>query len=181
MDPLRNPDVPSSAKALSLVRAHHRLPGAAAGLEPTSSDRGKVGRRPRWRREARRNHLRATRRTVALEGIRGTSLPVILEIEGGSRVVILKERVGGAGFLVQFPDGRESFVAAERLGEVYTGHCVFLHPREGSRSDSDRGGPERLGRWTRRVGALLSRFRGAKWNGSAEAFSPARGRLAKAG
>ena len=60
-------------------------------------------------------------------------------MDEGRNYVILRERVGEAGFLVQFPDTRESFVSAKRLEEVYDGHCIFLNPKKQTR----RGG----GQW----------------------------------
>tara|TARA_R110000850_G_scaffold49460_19_gene122053 strand:+ start:2189 stop:2515 length:327 start_codon:yes stop_codon:yes gene_type:complete len=102
------------------------------------------------------NHLRARRRTRALTDIQDGKFPVILEIDRGRNFVILKEEIGEASFLVQFPDSRESVVTRARLEEVYDGVCIFLNPKKrgGGESGQLEGNRTKgfLGKWFRREG-----------------------------
>lgn len=132
MDSYRDPAIPSSSKALSLVRLHHGVSARCDEEIPVAAASGGMQKGAIWRAGARMNHLHARRRKVKLEEIPERAFPVILEVSGGSNFVILKERTDEATFLVQFPDSRESTVACQRLAEVYDGECIFLSPKRGS-------------------------------------------------
>lgn len=133
MKPEHNPTLPASARAVTLVRQHHGLP-STPGLEGFQE----AGN---WSKLARRHHLRAQRRIVKLEEIPESRYPVILELHGGSRLVILTEKRDESTYGVQFPDAREADVSAERLAEVYDGRCIFLKPGPAT----DDGGAGKFG------------------------------------
>lgn len=128
MDAFKNPSTPPAAKALSLVRLHHGAPTASFESIPTFDGITKNGSRAAWNQGAKRNHLHAKRRQRGLEDIEESSLPVILEIDGGRNFVVLKERVDESECIVQFPDSREAPVSIDRLNERYSGFCIFLSP-----------------------------------------------------
>lgn len=135
MEAFRNPSTPPAAKALSLVRLHHGAPNLGNDRIPTFDGIEKKASHAAWSKGARLNHLNAKRRQRNLDDISETSLPVILEIDGGSNFVIMKERLGKSECVVQFPDSREASVNVERLNERYSGFCVFLSPvNENARS-----------------------------------------------
>lgn len=151
MNPFHQPEVPATAKVLSLVRLHHGLPSTSDGTIPRPS--GKRLERI-WKTGARLNHLFARRRCIALEEIPSACFPVILELSGGSNFVILRERAdecpGTDSYVVQFPDSREALVRGDRLRELYDGVCVFLKPGSSPRP----GGP---GLWSRLRERLTAR------------------------
>lgn len=127
------PDIPASAKMLSLVRRHHGTPmGANDEIPSNTLMRGNRLARI-WRRGARLHHLKARRRRIELADIPAIAFPVVLELGQGTQFLILREKFADHGtesYLVQFSDARESLVRAERLREIYDGTCVFLRPRE---------------------------------------------------
>jgi hypothetical protein len=139
MKPFQHPEIPATAKVLSLVRLHHGLPSRDGEEIPLTPSKG-LGRT--WKAGARLNRLSALRRRIALEEIPVNRFPVILELSGASQFVILHERsaIGqdAETYLVQFPDSRESLVRADRLRELYDGVCVFLRPNSAIGS---KGGP----------------------------------------
>ncbi|MEM9283210.1 MAG: hypothetical protein AAGA96_15415 [Verrucomicrobiota bacterium] len=128
MNLFNRPDIPPSAKAMSLVRMHHGLDSNGGEEIPQVLDRKGYDVPAAWKKEARLNHLRARRKRVPLSEIQNESFPVILDVHDSSSCVILLERIGEAGYIVQFPDSRESFVSVERLENAYDGSCIFLEP-----------------------------------------------------
>ncbi|MBL9157800.1 MAG: hypothetical protein JNJ70_10030 [Verrucomicrobiales bacterium] len=158
MNPFHQPEVPATAKVLSLVRLHHGLPSASGEEIPHAGAKGRKRLERVWKSEARLNHLFARRRCIALEEIPSGCFPVILELSGGSNFVILRERteetVGADSYLVQFPDSREALVRGDRLRELYDGVCVFLRP--GS-SPTRSGGPGLWKRLRERLAAKSSK------------------------
>lgn len=126
MEPFKSPEIPASAKALSLVGLHHGV--LLGGDIPTFAGSEKSRSKAAWRKGARLNHLTARKRKAKLDDIAEESFPVILEIDGGRNFVILKEKAGESEFLVQFPDSREAPVSRERLAQRYSGTCVYLGP-----------------------------------------------------
>jgi hypothetical protein len=133
MNSFRQPEIPATAKVLSLVRLHHGLP-SRSGEEIPQAPAKRLERV--WKTGARLNHLFARRRRIALEEIPASCFPVILELSDGSNFVILRERTApapeGDAYIVQFPDSREALVRGDRLRELYDGVCVFLNPGSGS-------------------------------------------------
>lgn len=133
MNSFHQPEIPATAKVLSLVRLHHGLP-SRGGEEIPQAPAKRLERV--WKTGARLNHLFARRRRIALEEIPASCFPVILELSGGSNFVILRERTApeqeGDAYIVQFPDSREALVRGDRLRELYDGVCVFLNPGSGS-------------------------------------------------
>ena len=147
MDPFLSPELPSSAKVLSLVSLHHGLQAGSRPEVPTSPVMKGNRLSSIWRTGGRLNHLQASRRRVRLEEIPESAYPVILELSHGSNFVVLKEKVSGkAGdsYLVQFPDSREAMVVGDRIRELYDGTCVFLSRREG-RDSGEKGSGGRRG------------------------------------
>ncbi len=153
------PDVPASAKVLSLVRHHHGLPTGLCDEIPVSAAmRGNRLTRI-WRTGARLNHLNARRRRIELDDIPASAFPVVLELGQGTQFLILREKLSDHGtesYLVQFPDARESLVRAERIREIYDGSCVFLRPRGAAHDESPRGGT-RSG-WLARLRSRIASF-----------------------
>jgi len=153
------PDVPASAKVLSLVRHHHGLPmGLADEIPVSAAMRGNRLARV-WRTGARLNHLNARRRRIELDDIPASAFPVVLELGQGSQFLILREKLSDHGtesYIVQFPDARESLVRAERIREIYDGSCVFLRPRGAAHDESPRGGI-RSG-WLARLRSRIAAF-----------------------
>ena len=129
MNSFLQPEIPATAKVLSLVRLHHGLP-SRGGEEIPEAPAKRLERL--WKMGARLNHLSARRRRIALEEIPESCFPVILELSGGSNFVILRERTAtgqsGDAYIVQFPDSREALVRGDRLRDLYDGVCVFLRP-----------------------------------------------------
>lgn len=156
MKPFLDPEVPASAKVLSLVRLHHD-PGTVPGETIPVNRRMKGARLSSvWKSGARLNHLRARRRRVRLEDIPSDCFPVILELAGGSNFVIVKERLKeepAGSFLVQFPDSREAVVRGDRLSELYDGQCVFLSPEAGSAKRGGGGGG--IDRFARKLRSIV--------------------------
>jgi hypothetical protein len=144
MNSFHQPEIPATAKVLSLVRLHHGLP-SRGGEEIPEAPAKRLERL--WKMGARLNHLSARRRRIALEEIPESCFPVILELSGGSNFVILRERTAtghsGDAYIVQFPDSREALVRGDRLRDLYDGVCVFLRP---SRPSGPSG---RVGLWRR--------------------------------
>jgi len=80
-----HPDLPASAKVLSLVRHHHGLPTGANEEIPVNA-RMRSNRLARiWRTGARLNHLNARRRRIELDDIPASAFPVVLELGQGSQ------------------------------------------------------------------------------------------------
>lgn len=152
------PDLPASAKVLSLVRHHHGLPTGLNDEIPVNATM-RTNRLTRiWRTGARLNHLNARRRRIELDDIPPSAFPVVLELGQGSQFLILKENLNEGGtesYIVQFPDARESLVRAERIREIYDGTCVFLRPRD--TANDDRGSKPRGG-WFGRLSARIAAF-----------------------
>jgi len=144
MNSFHQPEIPATAKVLSLVRLHHGLP-SRGGEEIPEAPAKRLERL--WKMGARLNHLSARRRRIALEEIPESCFPVILELSGGSNFVILRERTAtgqsGDAYIIQFPDSREALVRGDRLRDLYDGVCVFLRP---SRPSGPSG---RVGLWRR--------------------------------
>jgi len=153
-----HPDLPASAKVLSLVRHHHGLPTGANEEIPVNA-RMRSNRLARiWRTGARLNHLNARRRRIELDDIPASAFPVVLELGQGSQFLILKEKLNEGGtesYIVQFPDARESLVRAERIREIYDGTCVFLRPRDAA---NNGGGPKSRRGWFARLSARIASF-----------------------
>jgi hypothetical protein len=152
------PDVPASAKVLSLVRHHHGLPAGAGDEIPVSSIMRSNRLARIWRTGARLNHLNARRRRIELDDIPANAFPVVLELGQGSQFLILREKLtdhGTESFLVQFPDARESLVRAERIREIYDGTCVFLRPRDAA---NDERGLKSCRGWVARLRLRIASF-----------------------
>lgn len=121
------------AQVVALVRAHHGLPLPEGKLD-SGNPENETRLSRLWKREARRNHLSARRRSVSLEDIPSTAFPVALELEHGKQFVLVKEKcqerfLGSEAYIVQFPDGRESLVRSSRLSELCDGVCVFFQSK----------------------------------------------------
>jgi len=155
MNSFHQPEIPATAKVLSLVRLHHGLP-SRGGEEIPEAPAKRLERV--WKTGARLNHLFARRRRIALEEIPASCFPVILELSEGSNFVILRERSAsekdGDAYIVQFPDSREALVRGDRLRELYDGVCVFLRPGQSSGST---GGPGLWHRLRERLAAKSSK------------------------
>lgn len=152
------PDLPASAKVLSLVRHHHGLPTGVNDEIPVNVTM-RTNRLARiWRTGARLNHLNARRRRIELDDIPASAFPVVLELGQGSQFLILKEKLNESGtesYIVQFPDARQSLVRAERIREIYDGTCVFLRPRDAA---NDERGPKSRRGWFARLSARIASF-----------------------
>lgn len=155
MTSFHHPEIPATAKVLSLVRLHHGLPSSNGEEIPLTPAKG-LGRI--WKAGARLNRLSALRRRIALEEIPVNRFPVILELSAASQFVILHERAArgqdSEAYLVQFPDSRESLVRADRLRELYDGVCVFLRPKS---TIGSKGGPSLWHRLRDRLAARSSK------------------------
>jgi len=152
------PDVPASAKVLSLVRHHHGLPTGVADEIPVNASMRSNRLTRIWRTGAKLNHLNARRRRIELDDIPASAFPVVLELGQGSQFLILREKVTdrrSESYIVQFPDARESLVRAERIREIYDGTCVFLRPRDAASEGTPRGGS---GGWVGRLRARIAAF-----------------------
>jgi hypothetical protein len=152
------PDLPASAKVLSLVRHHHGLPTGVNEEIPVNATM-RTNRLARiWRTGARLNHLNARRRRIELDDIPASAFPVVLELGQGSQFLILEENLKESGtesFIVQFPDARQSVVRADRIREIYDGTCVFLRPRG---TANNGGEPKSRRGWFARLSARIASF-----------------------
>lgn len=133
MIPFRDNSVPAPARILALAGDREDLPPPSTGTGTAPERESVFGRR--WKREARDRGFRACRRTVRLEEIPEERLPVILELNGGSRLALLRGKEGRDALAIQFPDAREAVVERERIGESYDGTCIFLQSREDGNGD----------------------------------------------
>lgn len=152
------PDLPASAKVLSLVRHHHGLPTGVNEEIPVNATMRSNRLTRIWRTGARLNHLNARRRRIELDDIPASAFPVVLELGQGSQFLILKEKLNEGGtesYIVQFPDARQSVVRAERIREIYDGTCVFLRPRDAANNEA---GPKSRRGWFGRLSARIASF-----------------------
>ncbi len=142
MNAFLQPVTPESARALSLIGRHHGVVSRSGVAEFEGME--KSGTKIPWGKGATANHLRASRRRVKFEDIPESGLPVILELEGGEKFVILKESCEVDQVRVQFPDSRESMVNRERLKESYAGNAIFFSKRVDAASQRTASGGSRL-------------------------------------
>lgn len=160
MESFLHPELPASAKVLSLVRLHHGLPVSGTDEIPVTPAMQSNRLARIWRTGARLNHLNARRRRIRLDDIPESAFPVVLELGNGSQFLILKEKVNdraAESYIVQFPDSRESLVRAERIREIYDGNCIFLSPRDAAQDGSSGTGSGRGG-WLRRMLSRIGSF-----------------------